>query len=207
MARDTSTTADQTDTLNVADTAGTLEARVDTSHATEGSDSGRGGAVLAAGAAGAAVAAAAGRDNDAGTNGDRVRPPEEASETRGGVTNNNRSVALADTLASERVRPPEDSTELLGNVTTSDEAADETADEQIINPKEEVGAAAVSSDVTGAEAVALMSREGVRCALADPEENEAVRWDMSSTPVTLNPCGMGSMNLSKIWTEGSEGQE
>ena len=38
--------------------------------------------------------------------------------------------------------------------------------------------------------------------MVDPEENEAVRWDMSSTPVTLNPCGLGSMNLSKIWTAG-----
>ena len=72
---------------------------------------------------------------------------------------------------------------------------------------DEVGAAAVAGDVTGAEAVALMSREGVRCAIVDPEENEAVRWDMSSTPVTLNPCGLGSMNLSKIWTEGSAGEE
>jgi len=105
-----------------------------------------------------------------------------------------------------------DSTELLGNV-TPDEAADETADEQIVRPEDretvaaseaptdEVGAAAVSGEVTGADAVALMTREGVRCGLVDPEANEAVRWDMSSTPVTLNPCGMGSMNLSRIWTE------
>lgn len=94
-----------------------------------------------------------------------------------------------------------------------DEAADETADEQIITAEEqetvvasetrtdEVGAAAIGGDVTGAEAVALTTREGVRCAVADPEANEAVRWDMSSTPVTLNPCGMGSMILSRIWTE------
>ncbi|MEO8088718.1 MAG: hypothetical protein ABI703_00295 [Gemmatimonadales bacterium] len=122
------------------------------------------------------------------------------------------AVAVADSAESVtpdstevvRVRPPEDSTEILGNVTTN-EAADETADEQIINPEDEVGAAAVSSDVTGAEAVALMSREGVRCAIADPETNEAVRWDMSSTPVALNPCGMGSMNLSKVWTDGQRG--
>jgi hypothetical protein len=183
MAPDTSTTADQTDTLNVADTAGTLEARVDTSQATEASDSGRAGAVLAAGAAGAAVGAAAGRDNDADANGGRVRPPEAASE---------------------------DSTEI---------PAYETADEEILNPADqetvaasetrtdEVGAAAIASDITGAEAVALVSREGVRCTIVDPEENEAVRWDMSSTPVMLNPCGLGSMNLSKILTEGSAGQE
>ncbi|MGZ8397927.1 MAG: hypothetical protein ACXWWN_02700, partial [Gemmatimonadales bacterium] len=94
----------------------------------------------------------------------------------------------------------------------SDDLAYETADEQIVTPddqemvaaseapQDEVGAAAVANGVTGAEAVALMSRNGVRCAVIDSETNEAVRWDMSSTPVTLNPCGMGSMNLSKIWT-------
>ena len=116
-----------------------------------------------------------------------------------------------------RIRPPEDSTEIPGDVASSDDIADETADEQIVTPvapekvaaseapKDEVGAAAVANGVTGAEAVALMSREGVRCAVIDPETNQAVRWDMSSTPVTLNPCGMGSMNLSKIWTEGQRG--
>jgi len=95
---------------------------------------------------------------------------------------------------------------------TVDEAADETADEQVVRPEDrgtvaasetptdEVGAAAVGGDVTGAEAVALMSRGGVRCAVVDPEANETVRWDMSNTPVGLNPCGMGSMVLSKIWT-------
>ena len=97
-----------------------------------------------------------------------------------------------------------------GNVTSADDLAFETADEQIVTPddqekvaaseapRDEIGAAAVANGITGAEA--LMGREGVRCAVIDPETNEAVRWDMSSTPVTLNPCGMGSMNLSKIWT-------
>jgi hypothetical protein len=188
MVRDTSTIADQTDTVAVSDTAGTLQAGVDTSDYTEAPDSGRAGAVVAAGAAGAAVGAAAGRDNDADNNGGRVRSAEEASE---------------------------DSSEI---------PAYETADEEIVNPADqetvaasetrtdEVGAAAVASDVTGAEAVALVSREGVRCAVVDPEENEAVRWDMSSTPVTLNPCGLGSMNLSKIATasqrdSGTAGQQ
>jgi len=112
-----------------------------------------------------------------------------------------------------RIRPPEDSTEILGNV-TMDEAADETADEQVVRPedretvaasearRDQVGAAAIGGNVTGAEAVALMSREGVRCAVVDPEGNQAVRWDMSNTPVALNPCGMGSMIPSRIWTEG-----
>ena len=107
-----------------------------------------------------------------------------------------------------RIRPPEDSTEILG----ADEAADETADEQVVRPEDretvaaseartdEVGAAAIAGNVTGAEAVVLMSREGVRCAVVDPEGNEAVRWDMSNTPVALNPCGTGSMIPSRIWT-------
>ena len=111
----------------------------------------------------------------------------------------------------DRIRPPEDSTEILGNVTTNE--GDETADEQVVRPEDratvaasetptdDVGAAAIGGDVTGAEAVALMTREGLRCAVVDPEANQAVRWDMSSTPVSLNPCGMGSMTLSRIWTE------
>jgi hypothetical protein len=101
-----------------------------------------------------------------------------------------------------------DSTEILG----ANEAADETADEQVVRPEDretvaaseapadEVGAAAIGGNVTGAEAVALMDRAGVRCAVVDPEANEAVRWDMSSTPVMLNPCGMGSMVPSRMWT-------
>jgi hypothetical protein len=110
-----------------------------------------------------------------------------------------------------RIRPPEDSTEILGNVTTYE--GDETADEQVVRPEDratvaasetpndEVGAAAIGGDVTGADAVALMSRAGLRCAVVDPEANQAIRWDMSNTPIALNPCGMGSMILSKIWTE------
>ena len=111
------------------------------------------------------------------------------------------------------LKTTDDSTEILGSVTT-DEAADETADEQVVRSEDsvtvaasetrtdEVGAAAIGGNVTGAEAVALMTREGLRCAVVDPEGNQAVRWDMSNTPITLNPCGMGSMILSRIWTAG-----
>jgi len=120
----------------------------------------------------------------------------------------------ADSLAqyhkAERVRPPEDSTEILGNVTGSEEADTSTVnqeDQETIAASEartdEVGAAAIGGNVTGAEAVSLMTRQGAECIVVDPESNEAVRWDMSSTPATLNPCGMGSMNLSRIWTAGS----
>lgn len=137
---------------------------------------------------------------------------EVSAETGVATTDSTSGAGSPDSSAIVRVRPPEDSTEILGNVTTTDEAADETADEQVVRPEDretvaasdprtdEVGAAAIDSDVTGAEAVALLSRQGVRCAVGDPETNQAIRWDMSSTPITLNPCGMGSMNLSRIWT-------
>jgi hypothetical protein len=201
--------ADPTDTVTVSDTA--LQASADTSHHAEPSDSGRAGAVVAAGAAGAAVAAVAGRDNHAATNGDPVRPPEDASETRGQVTTDDpRAVASAETLDSERIRPPEDSTEILGNVTSYETADEEPVDasDQVaasVNRTDEVGAAAVTGTLTGADAAALMTRQGARCSAVDPESDAGVRWDMASTPVTLNPCGLGSMNLSKVWTEGQRG--
>ncbi|MGH7510612.1 MAG: hypothetical protein ACREMZ_14230 [Gemmatimonadales bacterium] len=98
----------------------------------------------------------------------------------------------------EPVRPPEDSTEIYGNVTGE---ADPDSDEEIEAGAEEVGAAAISGNITGAEAVGLMTRQGAHCIVVDPEADEEIRWDMSSTPVTLNPCGLGSMTLSKVWTE------
>ncbi len=69
------------------------------------------------------------------------------------------------------------------------------------NSNEAVGAAAIGGTVTGVDAVVMMTRGGERCNVVDPESDEEVRWDMSSTPATLNPCGLGSMNLSKVWTE------
>jgi hypothetical protein len=154
-------------------------------------------------------------------NAGRIRPPEDSTEILGQVTTDTTArVAIADTVESERIRPPEDSTELLGYV--GDETADEVevTDEQEINaneeavsaddqetvaaaetPADEVGAAAIGGTLTGDDAVALMTRQGARCQVVDPETNEEVRWDMSRTPVTLNPCGMGSMILSRIWVE------
>ena len=122
-----------------------------------------------------------------------------------------------------RIRPPEDSTEIDGNVSSADSTgvnAADTADEAPVAPEaresdtndrdievasedrnDTVGAAALGGTVTGADAIALMTRQGERCHVVDPESDEEVRWDMSSTPATLNPCGLGSMNLSKVWTE------
>lgn len=184
MARDTSVAMDQIDATGAAaETDGTLQARLDTTRAETG------------------VAA------DVDVHGDTLMAVR--LDTTG------TTVATADTTDAERIRPPEDSTELMGTVTTG-ETADElpvaTADEEVRAEDretvatteartDEVGAAAVTGGtITGAEAVALMTRQGLTCSVVDPSDRE-VRWDMSSTPVSLNPCGLGSMNLSKIWTE------
>jgi hypothetical protein len=104
----------------------------------------------------------------------------------------------ADELAKHepaRVRPPEDSTEVRGNVTTDRAGANADA--------AAVGAAGVASTgniATGAEAVALLSRQGESCMVAAPDQNRDVLWDMASSPSTLNPCGTGTMTLPRIWT-------
>jgi hypothetical protein len=104
----------------------------------------------------------------------------------------------ADELAKHepaRVRPPEDSTEVLGKVTTDSAGANADA--------AAVGAAGVASTgniATGADAVALMSRQGKRCVVVASDEDRQVLWDMASSPSTLNPCGTGTMTLPRIWT-------
>jgi hypothetical protein len=110
-------------------------------------------------------------------------------------TDSTTAVASADSVTeSERIRPPEDSTETLGAVTTDETASADRTDE--------VGAAALSSgNVNAADAVALMTRQGAQCIVVSPETAEGVTVDMSDTPATLNPCGLGSMVLSRIWTK------
>jgi len=96
-----------------------------------------------------------------------------------------------------RIRPPEDSTEMLGNANAAD-----TADEApVAQSSEKAGAASMGGTVTGEEAVSMMTRSGTHCRSVDFEADKAIRWDMSSTPATLNPCGLGSMVLSKIESE------
>jgi hypothetical protein len=63
-----------------------------------------------------------------------------------------------------------------------------------------VGAAQVPSIgniATGADAVALMTREGEPCRVEDSRD---VQWDLASSPATLNPCGSGTMTLPKVQT-------
>jgi hypothetical protein len=94
------------------------------------------------------------------------------------------AVGKADELAKHepaRVRPPADS--------TADAAAVAAA-----------GIASTGNIATGADAVALMSRQGERCVVAASDENRDVLWDMASSPSSLNPCGTGTMTLPRIWT-------
>lgn len=66
-----------------------------------------------------------------------------------------------------------------------------------------VGAAGIASTgniATGADAVALMSRQGERCVVAASDENRDALWDMASFPSSLNPCGTGTMTLPRAWT-------
>jgi hypothetical protein len=177
------------------------------------------------------AANAGGSDAQDTTNAGRVRPIEDSTETIGQVTTDTGNVVVSsDTVAGDaaiaargadttgnagRIRPPEDSTEMQGNVSSAESAgvnAADTADEAPVAADHEtqvasedrtdaVGAAAIDGTVTGDDAVAMMTRQGEQCTVVDPESDEEVRWDMSSTPATLNPCGLGSMNLSKVWTE------
>jgi hypothetical protein len=176
--------------LATADTGAAIQANVDTAEAEF--------EVTADGRVSAGVAVA-----DTSGNAGRIRPPEDSTEILGQVTTDTTVAAEADTI-SDRVRPPEDSTELRGNVDvaeTADEEPVDPAEQEISEDRDAAGAAAIETNVTGSEAVALMTRQGARCSIVDPESDEEVRWDMSSTPVTLNPCGLGSMVLSRIWVE------
>jgi hypothetical protein len=108
----------------------------------------------------------------------------------------------ADSLAqyheAERVRPPEDSTETLGQVTADQPNYDVEAVGDA--DADAVGAAPVQSTgniATGADAVALMTREGEPCRVEDSRD---VQWDLASSPATLNPCGSGTMTLPKVQT-------
>jgi len=117
--------------------------------------------------------------------------------------------ANADSLPadSERIRSPEDSAEVLGNVNDehANAKAEVNSDVEAVGDAgaEPVGAARVESTggiVTGEAAVAAVTREGQRCVVVDPEQSPEVRWDVASSPATLNPCGTGTMTLPRIWT-------
>ncbi|HYF38579.1 MAG TPA: hypothetical protein VD930_02740 [Gemmatimonadales bacterium] len=97
--------------------------------------------------------------------------------------------ANADTLATEdagRIRPPENSAEV--RATNADQV-----------PAAAAGAKTSGNTITGAAAVAAITRVGQRCAVVDTEEAEQeIRWDLASSPATMNPCGTGTMTLPRI---------
>jgi hypothetical protein len=93
-----------------------------------------------------------------------------------------------------------DSGDQSGNVQQKTEANAQRADAAA--DAAAVGAAGVQSTrqmATGADAVALISREGRRCAVIDGEDIDK-RWDMASSPATMNPCGTGTMTLPAVQT-------
>jgi len=127
---------------------------------------------------------------------DSAAPGQVQMDTAHAAADTAEAQAHADTT---RIRPPEDSTELNGNVTdqsnesevaVSDAEADTTA----------AGAAAVQTGnmATGADAVALVTREGRHCAVVT---EDAERRDLASSPATLNPCGTGTMTLPRAQIE------
>jgi hypothetical protein len=127
--------------------------------------------------------------------------------------NETTTAANADTVATEteRVRPPEDSTELHGNVTetvTAETGNAEVGTDTVSVAAEADTAAAAAAVVsstgdiaTGPEAVALMSREGRRCLVADGDRSRDAQWDLAGSPATMNPCGTGTMTLPRVQTE------
>jgi hypothetical protein len=128
-----------------------------------------------------------------------IRPPEDSTEILGNVTSDTTTVASGDVsneAEAEPIRPPEDSTEIEGNVTGDEDRAAVAASEA---RPEAAGAAPMGRTVTGAQAVSLMSWGGVRCVVVGDDSAEA-SWDIADSPATLNPCGPGTMTLSRIRT-------
>jgi hypothetical protein len=127
------------------------------------------------------TSSAAGRGDTAAVAVADTTTPAESDTASIKVQMDRTQVANADTLQdnSGRIRPPEDSTEVGGNVTTDT-------------------ASAAGGNVTGIDAVSLMSRAGARCVVKD--DSGDVYWDLSDSPAALNPCGTGTMTLSLVRT-------
>ena len=179
MASDTSTITDQADTTMAAEEADVAaEANADSA-----------GSVDAAMASSDTTVEVGDSANVART-GERLEPVVASAEVNDTLTQAEGTPA----------RPAEDSTEVYGNVTEDREtvAAAEVKTEE---PTDAVGAAAIGGNVNGADAVALMTRQGAQCIVVDPESAQGAAIDMSETPATLNPCGLGSMVPTRIWTQ------
>lgn len=184
MARDTTTALGQADTTPPADTSAqvtadtsAVQAQVDTTEQTE----------MAQQAPVDTTAIQAQVDTTrAQTDSSSAAHPTEMAQK-----------APADTAAVERVD--------TAAVEQPSEVAPQAqqSKEQVQSDQAAVGAAGVTTGnmATGAEAVALMSREGRRCSVVDAEEERDARWDLASSPATLNPCGTGTMTLPRVQEE------
>jgi hypothetical protein len=178
MARDTSVTLAQGDTTGVAEADISVQTEADTSAISVEVDT---------------TTANETEADTVSTATEPIRPPEDSTEVYGQVTDSTVGAA------------PEDSTEMLGNAPPDSVEADADANLATVGDAnaDAVGAAQIQptgNTVTGAEAVALMSRQGQRCVIVDSEESRDAQWDMASSPATLNPCGTGTMTLQRIWT-------
>lgn len=166
-------------------------------------------------------------DSLAGQGAAPVRPPEDSSETIGVATDTSGSGVSGDTAAPAAEMVRDTSTVLAqGDISAQrSEVTVETADTtesihvQIDTATAEspaeiaqatsadtaaVAAAQVPSTgniATGPEAVALMSREGRRCTVVDPDRSQDAQWDMAGSPASMNPCGTGTMTLPRVRTE------
>ena len=201
MARDTSTVLAQGDTAAPVYTDTTVQAEADTAAIQVQADTTTGAQTELA------VEDQADTVTVVGDTSSIDKPGPRAKED----TVSRKADSLAQYHEPDRVRPTEDSTEILGNVTTdraeanAEVDADADANVEAVGDAnaEAVGAAQVQPTgniATGEDAVALMTREGQRCTVVDPEESPEVSWDMASSPATLNPCGTGTMTLPRIWT-------
>jgi hypothetical protein len=172
---DTTTQVADTATQLAADTGAAIQAQMDTTTTEQQTE--------VAVDTEADTTVVVGDSTEVGKTGERLEPNQASAE------------ANADTLAveTERVRPPEDSSEVLGNVTTENEA-DQA-------PAAAAGAQTPGEMLTGAAAVAQLTREGQRCTVMEGEESEEdIRWDLAASPATMNPCGTGTMTLPRIQT-------
>lgn len=189
------------------------------------------------------------------TESDRIRPPEDSTETLGAVTTTDSVAANGDTAVSGSEQMARDTTTDLAQADTvaqvevdtttqvtdtstqvaadtsatvqaqvdtttlaqeTDVAVDASTDTAVVvgdsteaevpapdqAPAAAAGAATSGDMLTGAEAVAQMTREGKRCTVVEGEESEQdIRWDLAGSPATMNPCGTGTMTLPRIQTE------
>jgi hypothetical protein len=184
MARDTTASLAQADTTapQPSDTSAQLsqdssavQAQVDTTQQTEMAQQ---APVDSAAPVQAEVDTSAARSSDSSSVGQTSEMAQQPADTAAGAVQ-------ADTAPGNGAKQS-----ARADTVSSDVNADAAA----------VGAAGVQTGniATGADAVALVTREGRRCTVVT---DDAERRDMASSPATLNPCGTGTMTLPRVQAE------